>query len=57
MQQKLDYLDVPAPDPPVWSRVDDERRAIVIDLIARLIGKAARAHAQSNRERQELTHD
>lgn len=57
MQRNLDFLDLPAPDPPIWGRVDGERRTIVIDLIARLIGKAARAHTQSNSEGQEPTHD
>lgn len=57
VQRNLDFLDLPAPDPPIWGRVDGERRTIVIDLIARLIGKAARAHTQSNSEGQEPTHD
>jgi hypothetical protein len=57
VQQKLTFLDLPAPDPPVWGRVDDERRTIVIDLIARLIAKAALAHTHTTAETQEPTHD
>jgi hypothetical protein len=58
VQQQLNFLDLPAPDHPrVWGRVDDERRAIVIDLIARLIAKAALAHIHTTAETQEPTHD
>jgi hypothetical protein len=55
--QQLDLLDPSAPDPLVWDRVDDERRAVVIDLIARLISKAARAPIHGHNERQEPTHE
>jgi hypothetical protein len=53
VQQQLNFLDPPTPDPPVWGRVDDERRTIVIDLIARLIAKAALAHTTTTAETQE----
>jgi len=56
VQQQLNFLDPPTPHPSVWSRVDAERRTIVIDLIARLIAKAALAYT-TTAETQEPTHD
>jgi len=43
VQLHLDFLDIPAPEMCVWDRLDEEQKAIVIELVTRLIAKAALA--------------
>ena len=41
----LTFLDVPVPEASVWDALEDNQRALVIDVLARLFVKAAVAHA------------
>ncbi len=41
MPQQLNLLDGPAPESPVWERLNQEQRTTVIDTMARVIRKAA----------------
>jgi hypothetical protein len=42
---RLTFLDVPVPEASVWDALEDDQRALVIEVLARLFGKAAVAHA------------
>jgi hypothetical protein len=42
---RLPFLDVPAPDASVWDALEDDQRAVVIEVLARLFVKAAAADA------------
>jgi hypothetical protein len=37
----LPFLDRPRPETSLWETLDDEQRALVIDILARLVAKAA----------------
>ncbi len=41
MQMRLPFLDVPAPEASVWDALKDDQRAIAIEVLARLLAKAA----------------
>ena len=41
MQIRLPCLDVPAPEASVWDALEDDQRAAVIEVLARLLAKAA----------------
>ncbi len=38
---RLPFLDRPRPETSLWETLDDARRALVIELLARLVAKAA----------------
>ena len=42
-QLNLKFSDVPIPEELVWEQVDEKQRQIVVEALARLIAKAARA--------------
>ena len=42
---RLTFLEVPVPEASVWQALTDEQRAVVIDVLARLVVNAAVAHA------------
>ncbi len=42
---RLTFLDVPVPEARVWEALEDDQRAVVIDVLARLLVKAAVADA------------
>ena len=42
---RLSFLDLPVPEARVWDALEDDQRALVIDVLARLFVKAAVAHA------------
>jgi hypothetical protein len=42
---RLTFLDVPVPEASVWEALEDDQRAVVIDVLARLLVKAAVAPA------------
>ena len=42
---RLPFLDVPVPEASVWDALEDDQRAVVIEVLARLFVKAAVAHA------------
>ena len=42
---RLPFLDVSAPEASVWDALEDDQRAVVIEVLARLFAKAAVAHA------------
>ncbi len=42
---RLTFLDLPVPEARVWVALEDDQRAVVIDLLARLFVNAAVAHA------------
>ena len=45
VQMRLPFLDVPVPEASVWDALEDDQRAVVIEVLARLFVKAAVAHA------------
>ena len=45
MQLRLPFLDVPALAASVWDALEDDQRAVVIEVLARLLAKAAAADA------------
>ena len=45
VQMRLTFLEVPVPEASVWQALTDEQRAVVIDVLARLVVNAAVAHA------------
>ena len=50
MQLSLNLLQSPPrPEAAVWERLDDQRRQVVVDRLARLIVKAALASARRER--------
>ena len=52
-QLPLKFLDdFPLPETYLWEQIDDERKRIVVEILARLMTKAIRAH-----EPQEQSHD
>ena len=42
---RLTFLDVPVPEARVWAALEDNQRAVVIEVLARLFVKAAVTHA------------
>jgi hypothetical protein len=44
VQMRLPFLDRPRPETSLWETLDEEQRALVIELLARLVAKAAVAH-------------
>jgi len=52
-QLPLKFLDdFPLPETYLWEQIDDERKRIVVEILARLMTKATQAH-----EPQEQSHD
>ena len=51
-QLNLNFTDIPIPESRLWEQMDDDQKRIVIETLARLIIKAARAH-----NRKEPTND
>ena len=52
-QLPLKFLDdLPLPETYLWEQIDDERKRLVVETLARLMTKATRAHAP-----QEQSHD
>ncbi len=51
-QLHLNFTDIPIPETCLWEQFDDEQKRIVIETLARLMTKAARAS-----KRQEQTND
>jgi predicted Fe-S protein YdhL (DUF1289 family) len=52
-QLHLKFLDdLPLPETCLWEQIDDERKRLVVETLARLMTKATRA-----RESQEQSHD
>lgn len=45
MQMRLPFLDAPVPETSVWDALEDDQRAVVIEVLARLLAKAAVADA------------
>jgi predicted Fe-S protein YdhL (DUF1289 family) len=41
---RLPFLDRPRPETRLWETLSDEQRALVIELLARLVAKAVVAH-------------
>jgi hypothetical protein len=44
VQLPLSFLDPPRPETSLWDTLDEAQRALVIELLARLVAKAAVAH-------------
>ena len=44
VQMRLTFLDVPVPEASVWDALEDDQRAVVIEILARLFVNAV-AHA------------
>ena len=51
-QLNLNFTDIPIPETHLWEQFDDEQKRIVIETLARLLVKAARAN-----NRKEQTND
>ena len=45
-QLNLNFTDIPIPETHLWEQFDDEQKRIVIETLARLLVKAARANNQ-----------
>ena len=41
MQRNLNFLDLPIPETEVWETLENDQRTVVIEVLARLIAKAA----------------
>jgi hypothetical protein len=54
---QLNLLDRSAPQPDVWNRLNDEQRTIVIDTMARVIGKAVVPTTIATTDNQEKSHE
>lgn len=57
MPHQLNWLDRPAPPPDVWDRLNDVQRTTVIDIMARVIGKAVVPTAKPPVQNEEKIHD
>jgi phenylpyruvate tautomerase PptA (4-oxalocrotonate tautomerase family) len=42
-QLNLKFIDLPLPQTLLWEQLDDKQKQIIIETLARLIAKAARA--------------
>lgn len=42
-QLNLKFTDIPVPEDRVWEQVDDEKKQIVVEALARLLTKATRS--------------
>jgi hypothetical protein len=51
-QLNLDFTDIPIPESHLWEQLDEDQKQIVLETLARLIIKAARAN-----NRKEPTND
>jgi hypothetical protein len=40
MQRNLNFLDIPIPETQVWETLENEQRALAIEVLARLIAQA-----------------
>jgi hypothetical protein len=40
LQRNLNFLDIPIPESQVWETLENEQRAVAIEVLARLIAKA-----------------
>ena len=47
-QLQLNFTDLPVPQKRLWEQLDDERKQVVVEALARLIVKATQT--QSNKE-------
>jgi len=58
MSLQLSLWEPPSTEdaPPVWSTLNDEVRAEVVAILARLVGKAATGHLPGDQE-QEIAND
>ena len=45
-QLQLNFTDLPLPQKRLWEQLDDERKQIVVEALARLIVKATRTQNQ-----------
>lgn len=52
-QLTLNFGDIPIPETCLWEQFDDEQKQILIEVLARLLLKAA----QGNKQREEIVHD
>jgi predicted Fe-S protein YdhL (DUF1289 family) len=51
-QLYLSFIDIPIPETCLWEQIEDEQKRIVIEVLARLMTKAAQSHPS-----QEPTHE
>jgi predicted Fe-S protein YdhL (DUF1289 family) len=51
-QLNLNFTDIPIPETHLWEQLDDERKRIVVETLARLMTKASRTD-----QHQEQTND
>jgi hypothetical protein len=50
LQRILNFLDIPIPETQVWETLENEPRTLAIEVLARLIVQATRAHQKLERE-------
>jgi hypothetical protein len=43
MQMSLPFLEDPPLNPQIWEHLDDQQRAVILDKLAQLIAKTAKA--------------
>ena len=49
-QLSLNFTDLPTPETHLWEQFNDEQRKLVIETLARLLTKAARAECSKEKK-------
>jgi hypothetical protein len=50
LQRTLNFLDLPIPETQVWETLENEPRRMAIEVLARLIVQATRAHQKPEKD-------
>jgi hypothetical protein len=50
LQRNLNFLDIPIPESQVWETLENEQRAVAIEVLARLIAKATDPSSTQERD-------
>jgi hypothetical protein len=50
LQPLLNFLDIPIPETQIWESLENKPRMLTIEVLARLIVQAIRAHQKTEKE-------
>jgi hypothetical protein len=50
LQRLLNFLDDPIPETQIWETLENETTTLAIEVLARLIAQATRAHPKQERD-------
>jgi hypothetical protein len=50
LQRNLNFLDIPIPEAQVWETLENEQRAVTIEVLARLIAQATDPSPKQERD-------